>query len=222
MPSRRSLLKAAGAAGATGLVGASVFFGTQSATATASQNYNEVTITSDDGTVDYVAIYGDSVVEWDGFDTKATGFKILTEARVKNQTTWTQLNDTGTVDLSNSEWGGADESLSGPGTSGTIETGIGLDSNGSHDPGTDWHIVGSDPDGYGLPTNSLPTGALSVDQDGNSRTYTVQVRNTYVWYNAGNEIHRRSWTSDIPVTVTNDPATTSASSGSGDDGAVGS
>lgn len=221
MVQRRTLLKGAGVAGAAGLVGGGLFLGSSSATATAEQNYNEVSVSSDDGTVDYVAIYGDSVVTWDGFDTEAQTFKIVAEGRVKGETDWQTLNDTGTVNLDNDDWGGSGESLSGSGTSGEIRSDIGLDSNGQHDPTTDWHIVGSDPDGYGLPQNRLPASALEVDSDGGQYTFEVQVRNTYAWYDSGgNEIHTESWTSTIPVSVTNEPATTNASSGDGEDGAV--
>jgi len=221
MVQRRTILKGAGVATVSGLVGAGVLFGSQTAAATASQDYGSVSITSDDGTVDYVAVYGDSVVEWDGFDTPATHVRIITEGRIKSQVGWTQLNDTGKVDLSNDNWGGHDESLSGQGTHGTIKTGIGLDKNGNHDPQTDWHVVGSDPDGYGLPQNSLPANALEVTSDGGSETYTVQLRSTYIWSGDNGEIYRKSWVSDVPTTVNNEPTDVDSSPGDGASGATG-
>lgn len=217
---RRNFLKAAGGLAALTAVGGAALTG--GATATSNQSYGDVTISSDDGSVEYVAIYGDSVVTWDGFDTEATQFSIAIEAKLGSESTWTQLHDTGLVDLSNANWGNYDESLSGPGTSGTIESGIGLAEDGTHDPTIDWHVVGTDPDGYGLPQNNISASKLSVDSDGTTETYVVEIRSTYTWYDAGDaEIHSETFTSTVDVTVTNEATTASTSDGSGDDGATG-
>lgn len=211
---RRNLLKAVGSIGTAATVGGAGFFAmTGGATATANANYGDVTVTSDDGTVEYVAIYGSSTVTWDGFDSTAMEARIVNEAQIPGQVGWLQLNNTGRFALDNDSWGGADENLSGIGTSGTIETGIGLRSNGNHDPTTDWHVVGSDPDGYGLPQNSIDPANLEVDADGDTGSFDVELRATYYWYDAnGNKIFQKSFTSTVDVTVNNEPQTASGSS----------
>lgn len=189
---------------------------TGGATATSNADYNGVTVTSDDGTVEYVAIYGKSRVDWEGFESDAIQFRIVNEARVVGSGAgWIELNDTGRVDLSNDDWGNYDEDTSDPGTSGYIETGIGLDSNGDYDPTIDWHIVGSDPDGYGLPVNSIDPSLLETDSDGGTKNFTVEVRSTYIWYRAsGAEEFREDFTSTVGVTVNNKERSASGSSSS--------
>lgn len=220
---RRNYLKGVGGiVGAATIGGAALLFGSDGASATALQNFGSASASSDDGSVEYVAIFGDSVVEWDGFDEPAVSFSILTEARVPGQVGWTELNDTGEVALSQGDsWGNHDEKLSGEGTSGTIETGIGLGTGGNHDSTTDWHVVGSDPDGYGLPQNSIDPSNLKNDSDGTTETFTIEIRSTYDWYDANNnDLFTKSFTSSVNVDVINEPASATASDGSGDDGAV--
>lgn len=226
---RRDFLKAAGGtAGAATLGGAGILAMTGGATATGSVDYGGTTITSDDGTVEYVAIFGDSIVHWDGFDTPAQYVDI--EVSVEIVQKWDgqtrhgpqTVHTTGKVDLDNSSWGNHDESLSGSGTSGTIETGIGLDENGNHDETIDWHIVGTDPDGYGLPSNPVDASHLEVASDGKSRQFRLLVRSAYTWYDASeNELFSETFTGSVPVTVNNEPRSASAEDGDGDDGAVG-
>lgn len=106
--------------------------------------------------------------------------------------------------------------MSGSGTSGTIETGIGLYSNGNHNSETDWHIVGSDPDGYGLPQNSLDPAALEVDEDGATETFEVQVRSTYTWYDSAGDVEfTESFESTVPVEVNNELSSATASGSNG-------
>lgn len=221
---RRNLLKTVGGIGATATIGGlGLLAAAGGASATGGADYEPVTVTSDDGTVDYVAIYGDSVVEWDGFESTAVEAQIVTEASVSGQSDWTLLYDTGRFDLSNDDWGGANEELSGPGTSGTIETAIGLDSDGNYDESTAWTIVGDGLNGYGLPQNSIDSSLLEADGDGDTANFTVTVRATYTWYDSdGNELLSESFTSDVPVTVNNEERTTSGASGDGESGAVGS
>lgn len=182
-----------------------------------------VTITSDDGTVEYVAVFGDSVVTWTGFDTPAQFFDITITLEESGGAFGEQeIHSTGLVDLDNDDWGNYDESLSGSGTSGTIESGIGLDESGSHDPTIDWHIVGTDPDGYGLPENPVDASHLAVDEDGATTSYTLVMRSTYTWYDASEtELFSETFASTIPVDVTNEEAGAGVSDGDGDDGAVG-
>lgn len=208
---RRTVLKgAAGALGVAAVSGAGVLLGSNRARASAATDYGDATVTSDDGTVEYVAIYGDSVVEWDGFETEATQFSIDIDARVVDVTSWVNLHETGKVAL-DSDWGD-NEALSGPGTSGTIESSIGLDGDGNHDPGIDWHVVGSDPDGYGLPGESIDPVNLEVDADGASEDFTVEIRSVYKWFDAsGSFIFEKTFTSGVDVDVTNEETSASGS-----------
>lgn len=225
---RRTLLKTAGGIGATATIGGLGLFalsGSAAAGATGNMNYGNVSVTSDDGTVEYVAIYGDSEVSWDGFDEPAEEVAISMEARHHGDDGWTELYTTGKRSLD--DFGGNDEAVTigdedtDEATAGTIYSAIGLDENGEHDETIDWHIVGSDPDGYGLPTDSLDTASLEVDGDGASETFTVQVRTTYTWYDAdGNTIFTEDWTSDINVSVNNEKSSASAGDGDGEDGVV--
>lgn len=217
---RRTVLKTVGGIGSTAAIGGLGLFalsGSAAATASGSFDYGSASVTSDDGSVEYVAIYGDSVIEWDGFDTPAQFFDIDIDARVVDKTEWVDLHETGHVDLDNGDWGN-DESLSGSGTSGTIKSAIGLDGN-EHDETVDWHIVGSDPDGYGLPENSIDPSELAVDSDGSSETFTVQKRITYTWYDDDkNDLFTEQWKADVDVTVTNEKSTANVDDGPGEDG----
>lgn len=223
---RRNLMKTIGGITGIATVGAGALTLTSTeARATASVNYGDVSVTSDDGTVEYVAIFGDSIVTWDGFDEPAEYARIVNEARIPGQVGWTDLNDTGLFELTSS-WGGADEdvTLQNGGRQGTIETGVGLDGeDGDHDPTTDWHVVGSDPDGYGLPQNSIDPAALTVDEDGATENFTLELRATYYWYGSfdpNDQLFSESFTSTVDVTVSNEEATIGTQSDDGEDGAV--
>lgn len=219
---RRNLLKAVGGIAATASAGGvGVLAMSGGASATSSADYGDVTITSDDGTVEYVAIYGKSEVNWDGFDSTATQFSIDIDARaVGSGAGWIDLNETGAVSLDNDEWGNYDESLSGPGTSGSIKTGIGLDENGDYDSSIAWTVVGDGLNDYGLPKNSIDPSLLEADSDGETQSFTVEIRSTYTWYDSGgNVIFEKTFTSPINVEVNNEPSSASGSSSS--TGAVG-
>ena len=211
---RRNLLKAVGGIAVTASAsGVGVLAMSGGASATGGGTYGNVDISSDDGTVDYVAIFGNSTVEWDGFDRVATQARIVNEARVPAaESGWIQLNDTGKFALSQGDsWGGSNDSVSGEGTSGTIESGVGVRSNGNHDPETDWHVVGSDPDNYPLPTNSVDPSNLENPDDGTTNTFAVETRATYEWYDSSdNGIFSKTFNSDITVDVTNEEAEATA------------
>lgn len=64
---RRKALGGIAAAGTLAIGGVGLVAQSGGARATGGGDYEEVTVTSDDGTVEYVAIYGASTVEWDGF-----------------------------------------------------------------------------------------------------------------------------------------------------------
>lgn len=225
--SRRTVLKTlGGAAIAAGAGGLSIAALSGGAAATGSLDLSEpVTVSSNDGTVEYVAIYGDSIVFWEGLDTPAQSFAIEIEANIDGGE-YTQLHVTDPVDLSNENWGNYDEDIvtRDGGREGEIHSGIGLDEQGNHDPTIDWHIVGTDPDGYGLPSTSLPADQLTVDGDGESQVYTVNMRTTYSWYETvdgtGEPLLTEPFETSFDVEVTNIAQSASSSDGDGDDGAT--
>lgn len=235
---RRDYLRVSGGIGAASIAaGAGLVSLTGGAAATADFSYDPVTITSDDGTVQYVAIFGDSVVAWDGFDTPAQYFSIVIQGRLLQSGTEqasVTLYDGGLVDLA-SNWGGSGENLSGPGTHGQIESNVGY-SSGSKDLSVAWEVVAPDSDGdgngdpadasglnsYGLPQEAIPASALTTGTDGGSTDYVVELESTYTWYDSGKaELFSKAWTSQIPVTVNNQATTASSGSGSQTDGATG-
>jgi hypothetical protein len=226
---RRSVLKGLGGAATVGTIGGASFFALSgSAAATVSGGLiGSTAISSDDGSVDYVAVWGDAQIDWKGFDTPAQYFSIDIELEVvqdwDGQTRTTkQIHSTVLVDLDNDSWGNHDEDLSGSGTRGTIKSGIGRDSNGDHDPTIDWHIVGTDPDNYALPDDPVPASRLEVDQDGSERSFTLVMRSTYTWYDdSENQIFEKTFSSDVDVDVENIESQATASDGPEGDGAQG-
>lgn len=228
---RRSVLKGLGGTAATAAVGATALVSmTGGASATGSFDYGDATVKSDDGTVEYVAIYGDSVVKWDGFDTPAKYFDIDIDLVVEQD--WdgqtaaeADLHETGRVDLDNDDWGNYDESLSGSGTSGDIKSGIGLDENGKHDSTIDWHVIGdgSHDDGYGLPPvdDRVDPSAVENGHDGETRGFTLTIKSTYTWYDANeNSIFSETFPATVDLAVNNEPKSGSVSDGDGEDGAT--
>lgn len=222
---RRTMLKGAGLA-TGGLFAGGIALTQFSARAVATQNYGNASVSSDDGSVEYVAIYGDSRIDWTGFDTPAQYFSIDIQGAVLDSDgnqihDWVDLYSTDLIDLDDENWGNYDDELSGSGTSGYIESGIGLDENGTHDPAVDWHVVGTDPDGYGLPQNSIPASALENDTEDSTEYYTVRLNSTYTWYDADeNELFSEDWNSNVTVEVTNEPKDATAEDGDGEDGAT--
>lgn len=233
---RRRLLKGAGvsfASLAAAGVGLSTTMG--GAVATGGTNFGNTSLTSNDGTVEYVAIYGDSVVNWDGFDRAATQARIVTgaSARKKNQSSGSlisrqNLNDTGRFDLSQGDsWGGAGETISTSdgGREGSIKTDVGYGAGGNKNEEVYWEIVG-DGDGdtlndYGLPQQSLPAAPFEVDSDGSSQDYRITIYTTYEWYDSSDDlIFDKEFTSQVKLTVNNEATSVTGSSGPDDDGAV--
>lgn len=198
------------------------------ASATASVDYEDVTITSDDGTVQHVSIYGGSEVNWNGFERPAQSFTVESHVEIfdsNNNSLWSGvINESGPHDLNNESWGGEGETHTGVGTSGTITSDVGLRSNGNHNPDTDWAIVQAADyeDPYGLPTNPAPASYLEVDDDGSSGSFLVRLTTTYTWYansdGTGKEFSE-DFEADVPVDVTNEPK--SATGDSSNTGAVG-
>lgn len=233
---RRRLLKGTGVSLASlAAAGAGISTLTGGAVATGGSNFGSTSLTSNDGTVEYVAIFGDSVVNWDGFDTAATQARIVNgaSARKKNQSQGSlisrqNLNDTGKFDLSQGDsWGGAGEkiSTSDDGREGTIESDIGYGSGGNKNEEVYWEIV-DDGDSeslndYGLPQNPLPAAPFEVGSDGGSQDYVITIYTRYEWYDSSDSlIFDEEFTSEIDLTVNNQSASATGQSGPDDDGAV--
>lgn len=219
---RRTALKGLATAAVVGGTGAAALVGSTGAAAAATEDYGSVSLTSDDGTLAHISIYGDSSVEWTGFENPADSVGIRVEARCLGANVgWQDLHET-TADLSQESWGGAGESHTGVGTSGEISQDIGLASNNAHDPSTDWAIVQASgyTDPYGLPTNPLPAAGFEVDGDGESESYTIEMRSHYTWYAGQSEEFSKTFTATIPVTVNNRPKSSTATDGDGDSGVV--
>lgn len=207
------------------------------AAATGGTNFGSTSLTSNDGSIEYVAIFGDSVVNWDGFDTAATQARIVNgaSARKKNTSQGSlisrqNLSGTGTFDLSQGDsWGGAGETISTTdgGREGTIETDIGYGTGGNKNEEVYWEIV-DDGDSetlndYALPQNPLPAAPFEVDSDGSSQDYVITIYTRYEWYDSSdNLIFEKEFTSEINLTVNNEPVSVTGSSGPDEDGAVSS
>lgn len=233
---RRTALKGLATAGVAAAGGAAYL--TRGASASSTADYGTVTITSDDGTVEYVALYGDSVVTWDGFDTVAKSFSVEVEGGLKSGYGPITFHPEKRFDLTKDSWGGPGESHTGPGTSGTIKSDIGYGSSGNKAESVMWEVVAADVDGdnygepsdpqglndYGLPVKAIPASEVNAPTDGGEQTHVIQMETTYRWFDAptgGTEIFAKTFTSTVDVTVNNEPATVSGSSGDGEDGATG-
>lgn len=228
--SRRQVLEGAAGLGTLSVAGGvGLLFGTQRARAVGSSDLGSVAIESNDGSVEYVAIFGDSVVSWLGFDTPAHSFDISIELEVVSdwdgQTQAQQvIHETNVVNVDDDTWGNHDEEITTEdgGRQGTIKSGIGLGTGGNHNEETDWHVVGTDPDGYGLPGNPVDASALDNGHDGDTRLFKLHLRSTYTWYDENeNPIFDETFPTTLDVEVTNIESQADASDGDGEDGAVG-
>lgn len=218
-----------------GTAAAAAFAGTGAAAHSEASYVGSVNLESDTGEIDYVAMYGDSTMEWKGLDTPAQYVEIVTSASVydsdDNPISGAQdihLNSTGLVDLSQgSDWGNHDEELSGPGTRGYVKTGVGLDDSGNPDPSIEWVIVGEKPNGvegsdYGLPANSIDSSVFTVSEDGSQKTYYVVVETKYILYDENeNQLITAESAQNINVTVGNIAEQTQTGDGPENDGASG-
>lgn len=248
---RRTVLKSAAGIGAVGIGGAALSgAGAADSHATTDYEVGDVNLSSDTGEIDYVAMHGESVFEWTGLDTTATHVEIETTATAyginadgsADLLTYDTdgdgeaepledyfLNATGPVALEQgAEWGNYDDTLSGEGTRGYVEHGVGLDENAEHDPSIEWVIVGEKPadatgSDYGLPEDTLPADAFTTDGDGETQEFDVVLETTYTLYNGtgedADELLTESTAGTITVTVENIEA--SGDSTSGDGGATG-
>ena len=224
---RRNFMKTVGGIGTASALGVGGMVFASNPVSATSDLSGTVSLSSDTGEIDFVAIYGDGYVQWKGLDTRATQAKIQSRVTVSNQgneVVSKRVNDTGTFSLDDDSWGGDDEELSGSGTRGFIKTAVGLHSNGNHDPSTDWAIIQASDytDPYGLPADPVDAAYLSVGTDGGSKTYKITVTTTYRLYDAsGNQLQTASASSSFNVEVSNIAAQTSTGSVGGSDGSVG-
>jgi len=219
---RRNVLKGIGAVGAVGaLGGVGTLLMSNSASATAGGSIdNPDPVTSDDGTVTYVAVHTTGRLTWDGFDRPARQARLISRVKYKRGgnvfATYT-IHDTGKIDLTTESWGGSGEeiSLTGDhkaGQSGYIASDV------------DWGIAQANRenvynDGYGLPSSPAPTDPLAAEGDGETQETRVMLESEYRLY-AGNGAEltgtsgypdRPTFSEDFVVSVTNQ----SASTGSG-------
>jgi hypothetical protein len=221
---RRQLLKGIGGIGTLAAVGGASFLLSGSAAATGGMDFGSASLSSDDGTVDHVAIFGDGRVEWDGFETEAKSFNIITEIGGDRLNNRVQINESGPHDLTASSWGGSNETFSGAGTSGYIESDIGYGSGENRNENSYWIIVApkGDPSqanhpasDYGLPMSAVEAAKYEVGTDGKTNNYNIKVHTTYQWFDdttgSGNLIFEKTFTSNITLTVTNEPQTASSS-----------
>lgn len=227
---RRKFIAGAGGIGAA-TVGGMALMGSSAAEIGTDIGYKigTVKLSSDDGTIDHVSMYGDSEMTWKGLDTVATQVQIDTRVKVfdnnDNKVADKQIHSTGAVALSQgSDWGNHDDELSGEGTRGYVKTGVGLDRGGSHDPSIDWAIIQASDysDEYGLPTDPVAASHLSVSTDGDQQRFVVVIESTYTLFDSGgNELLSGKGASHINVDVTNIEESTTTGDGPENDGAVG-
>lgn len=225
---RRTFIKAAGGIGAASATGVGVLFATTSGvTASSAMDLGEISLSSDDGTIDHVSIYGDGRLDWKGLDTPATQIRIKTVVTVSQGGTelvTKEINNTGRRALDADDFMGEGEETSGPGTRGSVIVDVGLDGDGNHDPSSDWAIIQASDyeDEYGLPQNPVSAHHLTVDDDGGKTTFRVDVETQYKLYDANdNKRQQTSATDTFDVEVQNIKAQSSAGNGDGDDGPVG-
>lgn len=227
---RRTVLKSAAGIGAVGIGGAALT-GSGAADTHADTDYSvgDITLSSDTGDIDYVAMYGEGTFEWRGLETPATHVEIETTATAydsdgavltyENDAGETEsledvhLNTTGPIALSQgADWGNHDDELSGEGTRGYVTHGVGIGPGGNYDKSIEWVIVGEKPadvagSGYGLPDESLSAKPFTAGDDGESATYDVVVTSTYTLYNGTGEDQEElvstSTAGNISITVEN-------------------
>lgn len=224
---RRDFVKTVGGIGTASALGLGALTLASSPVSATSDLNGSVSLSSDTGEIEHVSIYGDGYMQWKGLDTPVTDAQILTNVTVENdgnEVVSKQVNDTGRFSLDDDSWGSDDEELSGSGTRGYIKTGVGLHSNGNHDPSIDWAIIQADDydDPYGLPTDPVDASHLKVGADGGSKTFAVTVTTTYRLFDAdGDTRETASASSSFDVEVNNIASQTSTGSAPGDDGATG-
>lgn len=216
---RRTLIKTVGGIGAATTLGVPLLLSERGVAATATQNFGSASVTSDDGTVDHLAIFGDTRVEWRGFEQEARSFEIDIAVGGDRLDSPVHLQTSGPHNLTADSWGGSGERFSGPGTSGWIESDVGYE-NQRRAPDKYWIIVAPDGDpsradhpasDYGLPSNAVPASTYEVDRDGASKSFTLTLRSTYRWFSGedggGDLVFEKTFAAHISLAVDNIQAT---------------
>lgn len=219
---RRTLLKGAGATGATvaaGGIGLVALSGGATAADTQLEGTDPGAVTTDDGEIEYVAYGGRVRFEWDGLDSDATWGRIVSESRVYNNGSWSSwrehIDSRGELGAS---WGGGNDYTQDTGTDGVFEFKF-----GSPHGQDDYAIAGSSGDTIDT-NNQYSTSLFEADTDGGQNETTVEIRKTCeVWDgepgNGGDKLIADDDTAEFTVTVNNREAT--ATTGGEVEGAVG-
>lgn len=173
----------------TGLSSAAIVGGwlaTQTPTVRAYEDISRTyDIDTDDGMIDYVAIWGDVRLEWSGFEKVITHFRInwdLTIVEDDDPLYHKSLHSSPIVDLSRDNFAGPRTLFSGPGKRGYIERAFGLDKDGNRDPSKDWHIIARKGFESHDIFNTAPAKYVRVDEEGKTRTFLVTLVSTFGLY----------------------------------------
>jgi len=217
--SRRNVIKAGAGVAAVGGLGLGTTLLSDSASATAGGSIDDPgAVTSDDGTVTYVAVQTTGRLNWDGFDRAAKKARVITRVRYKRDGSFIdthQIHDTGKFDLTQESWGGSGEEISLVGDHSDGQKGyIASDVDWGIAQANRGHVYNG---GYGLPSDPAPVEPLAADTDGSSTQTRVVLKSEYRLYDAnGQELtgtngypNRPTFSEDFTVTVDNEAATTS-------------
>lgn len=230
---RRDLLKTIGGIGATATVGGLGLTAMSGSAAAQSQLAisDPSAVTTDDGSIEWVAVTAYLRTEWDGFD-EAVHYARYTDKvtiRPNSENNTYTINQTLSDDLGSgksqggSGWGGdsgpfGGEYYSGAGTEGFIHVDI------------DWGICQENRSnvynsGYGLPSNPAPVDNLEADTDGATKQSTVRLIKEVRLYDANQNpltgpnspygIDDPTASVDLTVSVTNQGATASDTNSGG-------
>lgn len=177
---RRQLLKGVGAAGATaamGGVGLLAFSGGAAAADTNLEATSPSAVTTDDGSIKWVAFGGRLRFEWDGLDSNATYGRYETESRVDQGSGWSSWRSHGSdYGELGANWGGSNDYTQDTGTDGYFQFKYGDENNNA-----DYAIAGS---GSNLrdAKNKYDKKVFEAETDGEKQATKVQMRFTCsVW-----------------------------------------
>lgn len=213
----------------TGVTAYGLLAATTVARAEGSMNLpNSVQAYTDSGKLKHVAIWGRSEVVWRGFEVEAAFVTIdvnlhITDIEDDTPVYSSTIHSAGPLDLNRKNWGDDLDQLSGRGKRGRIQWTWGLDDELERDPSTDWHVIGTDPNGHGAPSNPAPANVVYVPEDHDIKRYRVAIEFVYRWYDAdpdkdGDEIYAEAFRDAFRLDVHNVIA--HAEGGSGIQGGV--
>lgn len=213
---RRDLLKTAGGIGVGTAVGGLGLFAMTGSAAAGDTNlvgFDADAVTTDDGSVQYIAFGGRLRFEWDGLDNDATHGYYNVETRIWLGDGWSSWRSHGTDSGElGADWGGGNDYTDDTGTDGMFRFNYG-DENGD----TDYAIAGTGDDvidhsdNPGV-ENPYDTSHFEADEDGSTKETTVQYRMTCAVYdgdpnNGGNRLIADHDVADVVYTVSNREAT---------------